>query len=119
MRLIFRLILVWLVIFPLGIYLAMPLVLDHATGRAQEEAHRQCLSQAQAQPQAFPPSMPQIAEQYCGCVGKSITITRADLLARLRQQPTTELNDRVSKGVELCGHRLANPASGDAQVLRF
>ena len=119
MRLILRLIFVWLVIMPISAYFGFPHLVKYLQDKTQLEAYNQCITQTNGMPSVFDPTNPEIAAHYCRCVRDGVTVTRDDVFLLIRKQPTTALNARVSKHVEGCSVKLDKPDAKDAQVIYF
>lgn len=119
MRLLIRLIVVWLVLFPLTIYFGFPYVQNLLQEEISNEAHAQCMAQTLDAPTLFPPKHPAIAEGYCRCVREGATLTRADVFMLLQQREPVAMRARLDQTVEACSDRLMNPGENDAQVISF
>ncbi len=119
MRILLRLILFWLIALPIGLYFGFPYLQAEIEARTQAEAYEQCIGETRGSPEAFDPARPEIAEHYCQCVKEGVVLSRDDMLALIRQEPATGLNERLAQHVEQCHKRLENPAESDAQIIHL
>lgn len=119
MRVLLRIVITWIVLMPLAAYVGFPYLLTYLEGQTKKEAHRECLKQTATQPSVFDPALPEIAGKYCACVRDGVVMSRADLIALLRRQPATAMNDALQQNVTRCSERLASPGPADAQVIQF
>lgn len=114
-----RLLIIWLVCVPLGLYFGFPYFTAYLQEKTRGEAYTQCIEQTAAQPEVFDPSNPAIANQYCECVRDGLTLTRDDMMQIIRKQPPEGMQQRLDAQMNSCNQRLSRPADTDAQLIHF
>ncbi len=113
MRMFLRIVVLWLIVAPIGVYFGFPYLVATMQDRTRAEAHAQCVTQTAAAPEAFDSARPEIATGYCACIRDGITLTRDDLLAIIQRKEATALTASLSASVDRCTDELSSPLAHD------
>lgn len=119
MRILFRLVVLWLVLAPIGLYFGFPILLKHLQAKTVEVTRADCVKQTATQPSMFPPSVPDIAKSYCDCIIEGVVLERDDVIDGIKKRPAAKLALKMEQQVQICSERLQKPRPEDAQVIHF
>lgn len=109
MRLLARLLLLWIPLIPIGYIWGVPFFIDYLQTGVRESNYTECQNQVMAADLQF-----DNPDLYCHCLNEAIVLERSDLVTIVRsQQLPQRIRDALELQVDHCNETLGQPAAFD------